>query len=80
VLDAACRDHAFSELSTTAQQKAIAAARAWAQAEAAGRIQKSGARTDLPTPKEGVGLIASPRDHFGAMFGVGKGYVEMARA
>jgi hypothetical protein len=65
---------------STASQRAIAAAEAWKIAEEEGRVRKQGARTDLqPLPKEGKGLIANPREHFGALFNVGKNYVEMAR-
>ena len=65
--------------SLTKPQLAVSAARAWKEAEDEGRVQKSGARTDLPTPKVGVGLITDARSHFARLFGVSKNYVEMAR-
>ena len=48
---------------SSAQQKAMLAARAWAMAEAEGRIQKQGGDRGK-TPKVDV-LIANPREHFG---------------
>jgi hypothetical protein len=58
----------------------MAAARAWARAEAEGRVLKQGQKTtDVSSPKVGK-LITAPRDHFAALYGASKGYVEMARA
>jgi hypothetical protein len=61
----------------TASQKAIAAASAWKQAEAEGRVQTHGG--DRKSNALRGRLISSPRDYFAAQFAVGKNYVEMAR-
>jgi hypothetical protein len=52
---------------------AIAAAEAWAIAEAEGRTLKDGQTLrEVSLPKEGKErLIRKPREHFAAMFGVG---------
>lgn len=62
--------------SLTKPQLAIAAARAWAQAESRGEVQTHGG--DRTSAQNGH-LIGSPRDHFGRLFGVSKNYVDMAR-
>lgn len=59
----------------TGQQRAIAAARAWSRARAEGKIQKQGG----PRQKAQDALIADPRSHFAALYGVSERYVEMAR-
>lgn len=66
----------------TAPQRAIAAARAWARAEAAGRILKPGENARWKgSPKVGEPQpITDAREHFAALYGVSKNYIEMARA
>jgi hypothetical protein len=64
----------------SAGQRAVAAAEAWSQAAAEGRVQTGQGGDHKSKPKEGVDLIQSPRDSFAGLFGVGKNYVEMARA
>lgn len=63
------------------QQLAIAAARAWKQAEDEGRTLQSGETARRPSsPKVGEpDLITDARSHFGAMFGVSKNLANMAR-
>jgi hypothetical protein len=63
----------------TASQKAIAAAEAWVMAEAEGRVQKHGGDRKSK-PQNGVLIIKFPSEHFGALFSVGKNYVDMAKA
>jgi hypothetical protein len=64
-----------------AGQRAVAAARAWAAAEAEGRILKPGETERRPSsPQKGEHLISKPREHFGTMFGAGKNQVEQAKA
>jgi hypothetical protein len=66
--------------------RAYAAAMAWAAAEAEGRVQKQGARTDRePSGKMPKGLIADPRAFFAKQFassnlGLEKSRVAEARA
>jgi hypothetical protein len=65
----------------TAGQRAVAAARAWAVADAEGRILKPGETKRRPSsPQKGEHLIANPRVHFGKMFTAGKDQVEQAKA
>jgi hypothetical protein len=61
----------------SAAQKAIAAADAWVQAEAEGRVETKGG--DRKSKAQSAHLIADPRNHFGKLFGVGEKYVTMAR-
>ena len=63
----------------TAGQKAIAAAEAWKQAEDDGRV-RTGRGGDRKSNAQKGHLIADPRSYFGALFDVGKNYVDMARA
>jgi hypothetical protein len=62
----------------TASKRAIAAALAWARAEAEKRVQ-IGAGRPSKSAQSGQ-IITQPREHFAALYGVGKNYVEMARA
>ncbi len=54
----------------TTQQRAMAAARAWSRAWAAGRVQTKGG--DRRSKAQNARLITDPRKHFGALYGVGK--------
>jgi hypothetical protein len=49
----------------------------WARAEAEGRVQGEGRPTKRAQSRL---VITKPRDHFAALYGVGKGHVEMAHA
>jgi hypothetical protein len=62
-----------------ASQRAIAAAEAWSQAAAEGRVQscKGGDRREQ---SDKFALIRDPREVFAKAFGVNEKYVEMARA
>jgi hypothetical protein len=57
---------------------AIAAAEAWIEAEKAGQIAEHGG--DRRSTAHKGHLIKNPRDYFAKLFGVGKNYVEHARA
>jgi hypothetical protein len=61
----------------TKPQLAIAAARAWAQAEAAGEVRPHGG--DRTASDENRHLIQEPRKHFADLFGVSQDYARMAR-
>jgi hypothetical protein len=67
----------LSKWNLTASQRAMAAAAAWAMAEREGRVQSGAERAKSAQRGQ---IIRNPRDHFAALFGVGKNYVEMARA
>src|SRR4051812_14449749 len=56
---------------------AIAAAKAWQQAEAEGLTQRHGG--DRKSSSENPNLIREPGKHFAAMFGVSADYAYMAR-
>ena len=62
----------------TAPQRAVAAAHAWARAEASGRVQTHGGnrRSSSGNPN----LIREPAKHFAALYGVSQDYAHMARA
>jgi hypothetical protein len=56
-----------------------AAAEAWKQAHAEGRVLASGETRRRPSSRTlREGLITEPHSHFGKLFGVGEKYVEMA--
>ena len=61
-----------------AQQRAIAAARAWYRAEEEGRVQPHGG--DRRSSSENPNLIRDPAKHFAGLYGVSQDYVRMARA
>jgi hypothetical protein len=62
-------------------QLAIAAARAWAMAEAEGLILKSGEKlSDFRKAHLSVEPILEPAKHFALMFGVSPDYADMAHA
>jgi hypothetical protein len=56
----------------------MAAAEAWAYAEAQGMVSAHGG--DRKSNAQRGHLISDPRSHFAEAFGVGKNYVEQARA
>jgi hypothetical protein len=62
----------------TASQAAMAAARAWRQAEAEGRVQSGAGR---PGNSTGSGeLIRDPRNHFAKLLGAGRDLTQNAKA
>jgi hypothetical protein len=61
-----------------ASQMAMAAASAWAAAEAEGPVQTKGG--NRKSNAQLGHLISEPREYFAGLFGVGKNYVEHARA
>jgi len=61
----------------SAGQRAIAAADAWYQAEAAGRVLKHGGDR---TSGKSTHLIADPREYFATAFGSNDKYIRMARS
>jgi len=63
---------------TAAGQRAIAAAEAWAIAEAEGKVTPHGG--NMKAIRGNPTLIKDPPDHFGKLFGVNEQTVRMARA
>jgi len=62
------------------RRRAMAAAKAWAMAEAEGRILKPGQNAPRSSSPKAGEPIKEPHKHFGKLFGVSKDYANMAHA